>query len=220
MESISKYSYEFDERQSNLKDPLLYSNSINTEDMIESEMNSSRKKSCTFVHTDTTSNLNNSSEVNISEFDSTSILIPSSIDSELQSAAQAFVEELIFRAQKEVNSKNLSKHKVRLRICRINMLYHNTQKCRCCYRNTRNNFIIFLKIQNVCYHQSSFQKASLNYPSKGLKDYPLKGECVRLENPTTSTSEDSGFLNIIAMLSILFSCYSIIQIYYIINLFN
>ena len=128
MESISNYSYEFDERQSNLKDPLLYSNSINTEDMIESEMNSSRKKSCTFVHTDTTSNLNNSSEVNISEFDSTSILIPSSIDSELQSAAQAFVEELIFRAQKEVNSKNLSKHKVRLIICRISMLYYNTQK--------------------------------------------------------------------------------------------
>ena len=131
MESISKYSYEFDERQSNLKDPLLYSNSINTEDMIESEMNSSRKKSCTFVtNTDTTSNLNNSSEVNISEFDSTSILIPSSIDSELQSAAQAFVEELIFRAQKEVNSKNLSKHKVRLIICRISMLYYNTQKRR------------------------------------------------------------------------------------------
>ena len=104
MESITNSSY-YGKEGRNTDTEGNHFNMLTSADVPGFELNDSKPNSNSYVSVINTANMNTCPEVMVSDCDSTSIVISSEIDSKVQTVAQIFVEDLLFRAQKEVRSK-------------------------------------------------------------------------------------------------------------------
>ena len=110
MINSSKFNDTIDE---NFDNRLQYQSNETNDNMVETDQSESiRNSSFVLKPINSPSTINRYPDLTVSDCDSTSIVITSEVDSEMQIAAQIFVEDLLVRARKEADFKISLKQQV------------------------------------------------------------------------------------------------------------